>query len=550
MRKSLKFVFVSLSTLMLSYPMVVQLTQIPTVSATEIAQQQMQKWVALGASLSEEQVQETLKLLGADQINQAKMVRVDGNMVNKYIHDGSNQSTNVYSSAYIESMPAGHGVQVQIVTPDNILNVSPLTYQNAAITAGAKDVNIRVATVNPVTGDGALAGVYELLSNSGVKMNQTNINVAQKEIKMISEIGTMTKLDQTIINQIISEVKIYIITNEGKFDDASLKQQMTEIFKKYRVDIAKYPEVVKLIIDFAESYKETETDSDTVDQLEKSITPIWSDVLSSINDTVTIDEFNQRERVTFADKDSIRPEIKALANKFYQDVDATMRGELAYSLSFAIETMTPDLTNEEKIALNELRTEIYYYSQAVNQEIGGTTLLKDLWLGSMSNFDQVKVSYPEIAEMYLQIGVKTGMMPQAYKYQVVGQQGSLVFIEVIEETSEKVLTHRYQIDLATGEIMNYAETGATPVTAFDYASVLGSNLTDNHPVVEIPVDYKVPIEMIKESIYDYPTEETTIEETSEETTEDITDLETESSVENVSSETESTELMIEETSAE
>ena len=496
---------------------------ITSVSAVEVDQTQSKQLVAIGASLDEQQRQETLKLLGVSPDNTNKIVYVDGEMVNKYVKDGSTNATNVYSSASIEQMPQGHGVQVQIVTPDNILNVTPLTYQNAAITAGAKNVNIRVATVNPVTGGGALAGVYELLSNSGVKMNNTNIQVAQNEIRLISEIGTITKLDQSKINQVISEIKIYIINHKEKLDEAALEKYIAEVFNKYGVDISKYPDAVTILLNFAKEFSETDTDQDTIDQLEQSITPVWPDVLSAIEGTVTLAEFKQREQVTFEDQAEINPIIQALTNKFYADVEGDMRGESIYSLTHAIETMQPSLTSKDKIALNALRTEIYYYSQAMNQEMFDQSDLKETWLNVMTSFEQVKVSHPEIAEMFTQIGLKTGMMPQVYPFKVVGQNESVVYIEIIEDNPDKTLIHRYQYDLTSGEIMNYSETGSTAISVFSYADALGMDVSDQHSATEIPTDYKVPEEMITESIYDYPTEETTVEETTEESSEELSE---------------------------
>lgn len=44
-------------------------------------------------------------------------------------------------------------------------------YQNAAIAAGATNADIQIASVVPVTGEGALAGVYEIFSQSGMSLD-------------------------------------------------------------------------------------------------------------------------------------------------------------------------------------------------------------------------------------------------------------------------------------------------------------------------------------------------------------------------------------------
>ena len=85
-------------------------------------------------------------------------------------------------------MSEGSGVQVEIVTPTKITKVSSTTYQNAAITSGVSDVLIRIASVNEVSGEGALAGVYALLDKVGFSVDKKTIKTSQDEIGLIDKI--------------------------------------------------------------------------------------------------------------------------------------------------------------------------------------------------------------------------------------------------------------------------------------------------------------------------------------------------------------------------
>ena len=97
------------------------------VAAQEI---QAQQQVALGGSLSEAEMQQTLELLRVNDIADSNITHVDGTLINRYLQDGSTSDTPVYSSVSVEAREAGYGVQVQIITPNNILLVAPQTYQD------------------------------------------------------------------------------------------------------------------------------------------------------------------------------------------------------------------------------------------------------------------------------------------------------------------------------------------------------------------------------------------------------------------------------------
>lgn len=175
--------------------------------AVAYAVTQNQTLLSLGASLTAEEAEQTRQLLGANGIQVDKTLYINGDTINTYLNDGSNSATSVYSSAMIQSLPAGSGVQVQIITPQNIQLVKPVTYQNAAITSGATDVLIKIATIKPVTGEGALTGVYALLEQAGIKVDKQAIKVAEKEIKIVEQTKQETPLTDNEINKLILDVK-------------------------------------------------------------------------------------------------------------------------------------------------------------------------------------------------------------------------------------------------------------------------------------------------------------------------------------------------------
>lgn len=231
-----------------------------------------QNFLSLGASLNAAEIEQTKQLLGANGITVDKTLYIDGNTINSYLKDGSNASTGVYSSALIQALPAGSGVQVQVITPQNIQVVKPVTYQNAAITSGATDVLIKIATVKPVTGEGALTGVYALLEQAGVKVDPQSIVVAEKEIKIVEKTKEETTLTDNEINKLILDIKTEVtrlVSSEKGVDGPALVDMVLANNPTIKVPASIREVLIQLALDFAKT--EVAKRVETLDQLEQSI---------------------------------------------------------------------------------------------------------------------------------------------------------------------------------------------------------------------------------------------------------------------------------------
>lgn len=221
--------------------------------------------VSLGGTLNQNDINYTLQLLNAQDVSVADQINVDGPMINSYLNDGSTAQTDVYSSAIIEPRQPGYGVQVQIITPQTILNVSASTYQNAAITSGATDVLIKIASVYPVTGEGALTGVYAIYDANGNQLNQNNIDVAQKEITLPGLIKERVRLNDAQINEMLTNIKLaitsYIEENQSISDEALralIQEEVDAIASNYNLQIP--AEVVDVIFNVMKEFAALETE--------------------------------------------------------------------------------------------------------------------------------------------------------------------------------------------------------------------------------------------------------------------------------------------------
>lgn len=242
-----------------------------------------QSEVALGASLNDEQRQNTLALLRASDTSDQQMMSIDGALINQYLADGSTVETQVFSSAVIEPREEGYGVQVQIVTPDTITSVAAQTYQQAAITAGAMDVLIKIAAVEAVTGEGALTGVYAIYDENDLALNPEAVQVAQKEIKLVTEIEETSHLTIEQISQLQTALKLAVneaFQAEEKPTEAVFNDLTLAVLEEFSAehDIELTEELATQFITFVTEFAAIETakNEGTTAQIDASTGFTWT----------------------------------------------------------------------------------------------------------------------------------------------------------------------------------------------------------------------------------------------------------------------------------
>ncbi|KAA9241534.1 MULTISPECIES: DUF1002 domain-containing protein [Aerococcus] len=215
-----------------------------------------------GESLNQGQFQETQKLLGVDA--NARAVQVNINELNGLLHDNY-PYYQVYSSAYIA--PAKHsGVNVEIVTPKTITAITPLQYENAALTAGATNVDIKVASAVQVDGSGALAGVYKAFQDSGQALDGQAVSVAQEELQTAS---TITKENQNkenysdeTLNAAIADMKNQIQQakeqNGGSIDGNTIQVIVNNVINNYNLNGVLSEENIQQLRDLMTKFSQIE----------------------------------------------------------------------------------------------------------------------------------------------------------------------------------------------------------------------------------------------------------------------------------------------------
>lgn len=182
-------------------------TTFSTISATV---REMPATFTYGESLNDSQYQETKNVLGVE--SGATEIEVQINELNSLLQDNYNYYQ-VYSSSYITPNSNG-GINVDIVTPNTITTITPLQYENAALTAGATDVNIKVGSAVTVDGSGALAGVYKTFQDAGYALDNQAVETAQEELAVTGQITEENQNEagytDEALNAAIADMKVQV----------------------------------------------------------------------------------------------------------------------------------------------------------------------------------------------------------------------------------------------------------------------------------------------------------------------------------------------------
>lgn len=192
------------------------------------ASSESEKIFAHGSGLTEAEIEITGQLLGVDSA--ATKLKITGADAEKYINEPSND-IDMISSVYIVKNGTGK-INVDVVTPLSIKEVTALQYSNAAVTAGLESVDIKVGAVKSVTGTSALTGVYKALESLGVSVDEKRTDVANKEVLIVNEIEDNNKNNPEFtkekLNKIILEVKEKLVEEKQKDGEVS-KDKVNDI---------------------------------------------------------------------------------------------------------------------------------------------------------------------------------------------------------------------------------------------------------------------------------------------------------------------------------
>lgn len=176
-----------------------------------------------GGDLNQQQIEDTKKELDVDDGYKTHKITTED--VQQFL---GTQYDTIYSSASITPKKFGKGVEVTIKTPDTITKVTEQQYTNAAITAGIENAKIEISSVNEVTGDGALTGIYKAYADEGMALDQNDVQNANDEMSKLSQIkdeqeqnGGKGGYSDEAMNNAIADIKEQIANKKADNQEVS-----------------------------------------------------------------------------------------------------------------------------------------------------------------------------------------------------------------------------------------------------------------------------------------------------------------------------------------
>lgn len=233
--------------------------------------------VVYGETLTDEQKEEVRRLLEVDS-SEVNEFTVTGQELSNYI--GGNPNSRMYSSAKITHKENGHGIVVNIVTADNITEVTNEMYSNALLTAGVENALIEVASPVQVTGHSALSGIYKAYDAEGAELDKDRMEVANEELNVATELAKKEGVSQEKVSELMTDIKKEIADK-----DPATREDVEEIVKEQlaKLEIELSEEDRQLLTDLFEKMRDIDIDFDKVrDQLE-DLTSKIKDKLDDLN---------------------------------------------------------------------------------------------------------------------------------------------------------------------------------------------------------------------------------------------------------------------------
>lgn len=173
--------------------------------------------VTIGADLTVEQRASVLSFFKLSEADLKNMTVV--NVTNKDERDHLSGSIDLgvignktYSCSYIQPTNSG-GIYVQTA---NLTYVTNLMLYNALQTAGVKNCNLVVTAPFPVSGTGALTGVFMAYEAAGQSLDDAKEKVATEELVATAE---LTESYGDGVAEVVSEVKDEVVSNPEDLND-------------------------------------------------------------------------------------------------------------------------------------------------------------------------------------------------------------------------------------------------------------------------------------------------------------------------------------------
>ena len=158
-----------------------------------------------GEKLNDSQRAQVREALNIEDTDTFEAHDVSGQDYANFIN--GNPNANMYSSARILLENEGEGITVNIVTPENITQVTASMYENALLTAGAENATVDVVSPIKVSGHSALTGIYKAYDVEGEELDKERMELANEELNVATDLAENEDITQDEVSTLLTEIK-------------------------------------------------------------------------------------------------------------------------------------------------------------------------------------------------------------------------------------------------------------------------------------------------------------------------------------------------------
>lgn len=245
-----------------------------------------EKYLVLGQDLNDSEKAEVLSLLGVKDTESVNVSYVTNQMEYEALGDYLSSDiigTRALSSALVTSKGKGDGISV---TTENITYCTPEMYQNALITAGVEDVDVKVAGPFRISGTAALVGIASIYEDMAhVSLDEDRVDAANEELTATQSLGQ--EIGAKEASELLSTLKEQAARLGKNYSREDIQKMMEEYCREHTLTLT--DDQKEMILDLIDRLSSLNID---VDSLLEQAGNIYQDLKDNVGITdkeITVD---------------------------------------------------------------------------------------------------------------------------------------------------------------------------------------------------------------------------------------------------------------------
>lgn len=245
-----------------------------------------EKYLVLGQDLNDSEKAEVLSLLGIKDMDSVNVSYVTNQMEYEALGDYLSSDiigTRALSSALVTSKGKGDGISV---TTENITYCTPEMYQNALITAGVEDVDVKVAGPFRISGTAALVGIASIYEDMAhVDLDEERVDAANEELTATQNLGQ--EIGAKEASELLSTLKEQAARLGKNYSREDIQKMMEEYCREHTLTLT--DDQKEMILNLIDRLSSLDID---VDSLLEQAGNIYQDLKDNVGITdkeITVD---------------------------------------------------------------------------------------------------------------------------------------------------------------------------------------------------------------------------------------------------------------------